>query len=150
MHSNFWRSGLALVLLGVCAPAAATLGEDLNSVLVDQAQLQAGLEVKSTARFAVHGMQLPSGTVVREYVSPAGIVFAVSWQGPSMPDLRQVLGRYFASYVDAVKNQATGGGARALEQSGLVVQSGGHMRAFFGRAYIPAMLPRGVSVEEIQ
>ncbi|MBK5104793.1 MAG: DUF2844 domain-containing protein [Burkholderiales bacterium] len=150
MQSKFWCSGLALVLLGVCAPAAATLGEDLSSVLLDQAQLQAGLEVTSTAGFAVHSMQLPSGTTVREYVSPAGMVFAVSWQGPSMPDLRQVLGRYFAAYVDAVKNQATVGGARALQQSGLVVQSGGHMRAFFGRAYVPAMLPRGVSAEEIQ
>lgn len=150
MRSKLRSTGFALALLMVCAPATAALGEDVNSVLSDQAHLQAGLQVTSTAKFAVHRMQLPSGTTISEYVSPAGMVFAVSWQGPAMPDLQQVLGRYFSAYVDALKNKNAAGGARTLEQSGLVVQSGGHMRAFFGRAYVPAMLPRGVSAEEIQ
>jgi len=147
MQSILRSTGFALALLMVCTPATATLGEDVNSVLSDQAHLQAGLQVTSTAKFAVHRMQLPSGTTVSEYVSPAGMVFAVSWQGPAMPDLQQLLGRYFTAYVDALKNQSA---ARSLEQSGLVVQTGGHMRAYFGRVYIAPMLPRGVSVEEIQ
>jgi len=49
---------------------------------------------------------------------------------------------------DAARTQ--GSGPRASQQPGLVVQSGGHMRAFFGRAYIPQMLPRGISAAEIQ
>jgi hypothetical protein len=149
-QSRFGAGSLALLLLGVSVPAAATLGEDASSVPADQTRLQAGLEVVSTAKFAVHRLRLPSGTTIKEYVSPAGMVFAVSWQGPEMPDLQQVLGRYFAAYVDALKSQGAGGVARAAERSGLVVQTGGHMRAFFGRAYVASMLPRGVSAEEIQ
>lgn len=150
MHLKWRHAGLALVLLGACAPAAATLGEDLGSVLADQAQLQGRLEIASTARYSVHSLQLASGTTVREYVSPAGMVFAVSWQGPAMPDLQQLLGRYFPAYVEAVKNQGVAGGARATAPSGLVAQSGGHMRAYTGRAYLAPMLPRGVGAEEIQ
>lgn len=139
-----------MLLSGVCLSAAATLGEDAGSVAVDQAQLQAGLKVSGTAKFSVHQLQLSSGTMVKEYVSPAGMVFAVSWQGPSIPDLQQVLGRYFEAYVDMLKNRGNAGGASATQQSGLVVQSGGHMRAYFGRAYIAPMLPRGVAAEEIE
>jgi hypothetical protein len=32
----------------------------------------------------------------------------------------------------------------------LVVQSGGQMRAFFGRAYLPAQVPQGVALDDIR
>jgi hypothetical protein len=150
MESKVWLTSLALVSLVVSVPAAATLGEDVNSVPADQAQMQGTLKITSAAKFAVHEIQLPSGTVVKEYVSPAGMVFAVSWQGPSIPDLQQVLGRYFEQYTEAAKTQGAGPGPRVTQQPGLVVQSGGHMRAFFGRAFAPQMLPRGVLAEDIQ
>jgi hypothetical protein len=150
MYSKLRSAGLALLLLAVCVPARATLGESVGTVSDDQAQLQAALEVATSEKFAVHRLQLPTGTSVNEYVSPAGMVFAVSWQGPAMPDLQQLLGRYFAAYVEAVKNQTGVSGARSAEQSGLVVQTGGHMRAYFGRVYVAAMLPHGVSAEEIR
>jgi hypothetical protein len=149
MKSLIRRCGIALLFLGLCAPAAATLGEDAGSVLADQVQMQATLEVAQSAGFAVHRMRLSSGTTVRQYVSSAGLVFAVSWQGPSMPDLQQLLGRYFQPYVEAARSQGAGA-ARMVQLPGLVVQTGGHMRAYSGRAYVPLMLPRGVSVEEIQ
>jgi hypothetical protein len=150
MRRKLWPIGLALGLLGFSVPAAATLGEDASSVPVDQAQMQATLQITSAAKFAIHELHLPSGTVVREYVSPAGMVFAVSWQGPVLPDLQQVLGRYFEQYVQAAQTQDGAAGSRATQQPGLVVQTGGHMRAFFGKAYVPQMLPRGVLSEEIQ
>jgi hypothetical protein len=150
MESKRWLARLVLVSLAVSAPAAATLGEDAGSVRVDQAQTQGTLQVRSAAKFAVHELQLPSGIVVREYVSPAGMVFAVTWQGPSLPDLQQLLGRYFEQYIAAANTQDGAPAARTTQQSGLVVQTGGHMRAVFGRAYVPQMLPRGVLAEEIQ
>lgn len=146
MRMKFWAGGLALTLFALCTPAAATLGEDADSVRTDRARLQAALEIRDAAKFAVHRLLLPSGTTVSEYVSPAGMVFAVSWQGPEIPDLQQVLGRYFAAYVEAVKNR----NAPSADPSGLMVQTGGHMRAYFGRAYVAGMLPRGVLAEEIE
>ena len=150
MKSKVWLTNLALVSLALSDPAAATLGEDVNSVRADQAQTGGSLQITGAANFAVHEIQLPSGTVVKEFVSPAGMVFAVSWQGPSIPDLQQVLGRYFGQYTGAAKAQGAGPGARMTQQPGLVVQSGGHMRAFFGRAYVPQMLPRGVLADDIR
>jgi len=150
MQSKLWSCGLALALASACAPAAATLGEDTDSVAADAAQLQAKIDIAPGYRFDVHRLQLPSGLSVKQYVSPAGMVFAVSWRGPDMPDLQQLLGRYFQTYVDALKRQEGASGPRTVVQPGLVAQSGGHMRAFFGRAYIPLMLPQGVSEKEIQ
>lgn len=150
MESKLWLTSLALVALVASVPAAATLGEDVASVAADQKQMQGTLQITSAAKFAVHEIRLPSGTVVKEFVSPAGMVFAVSWQGPSLPDLQQVLGRYFDEYSGAVRSRGIGPASRRTQGSGLVVQSGGHMRAFFGRAYVEQMLPRGVLAEEIQ
>ena len=149
MQSKHWSGGLALVLLAICAPAAATLGEDVASVPADQVRMQATLQTENAAGFAVQRLLLPSGASVSEYVSSSGMVFAVSWQGPELPDLQQLLGRYFEAYVEAVKSRASGG-ARSVQQRGLVVQTGGHMRAYYGRVYVPAMLPRGVAEEQIQ
>ena len=150
MESKVWLSGFSLAFLIASFPAAATLGEDVSSVSADQKQMQGTLQITGAGKFAVHEIQLPSGTAVKEYSSPAGMVFAVSWQGPSLPDLQQVLGRYFEQYTDAAKVQGAGRGPRAIQQPGLVVQSGGHMRAFFGRAYVPQMLPPGVVAEDIR
>ena len=150
MASKLWLTSVALVSLAVSAPAAATLGEDVSLVRADQTQMQGTLRITNTAKFAVHEIHVPSGTVVKEYVSPAGMVFAVSWKGPWLPDLQQVLGRYFEQHAAAAKTKGGGPGPRVTQQPGLVVQSGGHMRAFFGQAYVPQMLPRGVLAEDIQ
>lgn len=148
-----WRSALlgALGLIaGIVAwPAQAALGEPVASVETDRLQAGATLRVLPSAAYTVHELQSPSGTVVREYVSPAGIVFGVAWQGPSMPDLRQVLGTYFDRYVQAAAKR-TARGPVAVEQPGLVVQSSGHMRAFLGKAYIPEALPAGVGADAIR
>jgi len=150
MRLKLQAAALAVVLLAACLPAAATLGEDASSVAADQTQLQAALRLSRAVKFSVHQLQLPSGTTVNEYVSPAGMVFAVSWQGPSIPDLQQVLGRYFDAYVAAMRNRGSGNSAPAMQPAGFVAQSGGHMRAFYGRAYVASMLPRGVLAEEIK
>ena len=139
-----------LLLLCVSLSAAATLGEDVRSVAADQAQMEAALEITGAGKFSLHQLRLPTGTVVREYVSPSGMVFAVTWRGPVPPDLQQVLGRFFEDYAAAVRPQDAGSGSRGVQRTGLVAQSGGHMRAFFGRAYLQQMLPRGVTIEEIR
>jgi hypothetical protein len=112
--------------------------------------MQGTLQITGAAKFSVHEIRLSSGIAVRQYVSPSGMVFAVSWQGPSIPDLQQVLGRYFDQYSETVRTRGTGSAPGVSQQTGLVVQSGGHMRAFFGKVYVQQMLPHGVLVEEIQ
>jgi len=144
-------SGVALLMLAVPLTASAALGGDAASVQADQQQLHGTLRlaVRGGERFVVHELQAPSGTVIRQYAAPNGIVFGVAWEGPSMPDLRQVLGGYFQQYVDAAKSRRARG-PLVIQQPGLVMRSGGHMRAFHGQAYDPRMLPEGVGPEEIR
>lgn len=135
--------------LAIALPAVAALGGDEATVQADQAQIRGSLRIARTARYAVHEIEAPSGTIVKQYVSPAGKVFAVAWQGPRMPDLRQVLGEHFDAYLEAVRNKRARGPV-SIRQPGLVVHSSGHMRAFVGKAYLPEMLPQGVAADEIR
>jgi hypothetical protein len=144
---------MAAALVATAAPAWGSLGGDAASVQADQIHLQGTRTLKAANSYTVHEIQAASGTVVREYVSAAGKVFAIAWHGPWMPDMRQLLGSYFDQYAQA--NQAQRGarmrrGPILINQPGLVVQIGGHQRAFAGRAYVPEMLPSGVSAENIQ
>jgi hypothetical protein len=145
-----WLMSMALIALALSAPASAALGENVGSVQTDQVQMKATLRVGSSGKYTVHELQTPAGTLIREYASPSGTVFGVAWEGPSLPDLRQILGTYFNAYTEAPKTKRTGRRSLAVEQAGLVVHSRGHVRAFFGQAYIPQMLPPDVSADEIQ
>jgi hypothetical protein len=141
---------IALVMLALPFSASATLGESSTSTEVDRASMKATLRMLPAVKYTVHEIQTPSGTAVREYVSSAGTVFAVAWQGPVIPDLRQALGIYFDRYTEAAKGKHAGHRHLAIREPDLVVQSNGHMRAFSGRAYLPQLLPQGVTVEEIR
>ena len=144
---------IVIVSLTTALPAFAALGGDTSSVHSDQAHMQGSLRTTQTGAYTLHEIQAATGTVVREYVSPSGKVFAVAWQGPWPPDMRQLLAAYFVEYQQALQSQTNSRAGRrplTIQQPGLVVQSGGHMRSFAGRAYIPQMLPQGVSAEEIR
>ena len=143
-------AGVLALLLLLSGPAVAALGGTEASIAADQAKLKATRRIEAAPQYTVHEIRQASGTVVREYVSAQGQVFAVAWQGPQMPDLRQVLGSYFADYRAAAAAKRAGRGLVRLRQPGLVLHSGGHMRAFFGQAYIPQLLPAGVNIDEIR
>ena len=133
---------------------SATLGSDVASVSDDRVKMQGALlGISRGDSFDVHQMQSATGTTVREYVSTTGQVFAVSWEGPWMPDLRQMLGPYFDAYqrnLAAARNSRRSHGPITIRAGDLVVQIGGHPRAFAGKAYIERMLPRGMQPETIR
>jgi hypothetical protein len=115
--------------------------------------MRASLKTTAAEKYTVHEIQSPSGTIVREYLSPAGKVFAVAWRGPFLPDLHQILGTSFQPFAQAAhaqKARRPGHGPVLVQQDGLVVKSSGHARNFFGKAYLPALLPQGVSAEDIR
>ena len=143
----------AVVLIAAAMPAKASLGGDAASIQADQLHMQGSRTMKPAESYAMHEIQAANGTVVREYLSAEGKVFAIAWHGPWIPDMRQLLGSYFDQYAQATQAQR---GARMrrgpilINQPGLVVQIGGHPRAFTGRAYVPEMLPSGVGAGNIQ
>jgi hypothetical protein len=148
--SGRWSLGVALVLQALSSPALAALGGDMDSVSSDLVKMKGTLRTISAAAYTVHEIQTPSGTTVREYVAPTGKVFAVAWRGPKMPDLEQTLGSYFAQLTAAPRPVHPNHAHFTLTEPGFVLQSSGHMRAYFGRAYVPQLLPPNVSVGDIQ
>jgi len=139
-----------VVAVTVAAPAFAALGGDATSVQADLVKMKGALRTTSSAAFTVHEITTSYGTVVREYLSPGDKVFAVSWHGPVIPDLRQMLGGYYGQYEQAASTPHVGGHRHlAIERPGLVVQSSGRMRAFSGRAWAPDLLPQNFSANDI-
>jgi hypothetical protein len=151
--SKLWLLALALLALALPFRAWAVLGGGVRSVQDDQVHMQGALRITNAQAFTVHEIRAPQGTVVREYVSPAGKVFGVAWEGPLLPDLRQVLGEHFDHFtqaVEAARASRHGHGSLVIQLPGLVVESTGHMRSFQGRAYIPETLPEGVHADAIR
>lgn len=155
---NSMKTQMILAGALVCAladpfVAAASLGGTADTVEADRARMQASLRMTKKDLYTVHELTAPNHVVVREFVSPTGIVFGVAWQGPTRPDLQQLLGGYFAHFQEAAKAQKQNGAGRRrmlVREPDLVVEGGGHARAFVGRAYVPGLLPAGVPAEEIQ
>lgn len=150
MKHTMLMTCIASLLLAMAIPAMAELGGNAASIEADLAHLKASRRVVNAQKYTVHEMHMSSGTVVREFVTAQGQVFAVAWQGPFMPDLRQVLGSYYEPYLNEAKFSRSRRGPVLVQQTDLVVHSGGHMRAFFGRAYLPQLLPTDVQVDEIK
>ena len=150
-------AALAACIFGLCgalllqAPAAAHLGGDADSVGADRDALRAELRSTPMQQYDLHEITTASGTMVHEYTTRQGTVFAVTWQGPVPPDLHQLFGSYYEKYQSAAAAQARPGMHRQLIIAGgdLVVQLTGHLRAFHGRAYVPSLVPAGVSAAEL-
>lgn len=143
---------LSAVLIAALGPriAGATLGEPEVTVQSDVAQLRASIKNSDDrASYRVHEIRLPGGTLLREFVAPGGNVFAVAWNGPTKPNLRQALGKYFDAMVSAPKPKFADRRHLQIQQGDLVVQSSGHMRAFSGRAYLASAIPSGVNLGDL-
>jgi hypothetical protein len=146
---------IAMVAMGQINAAQAYLGGNGASVDADRAHMgvrqAASAAPSASGTYTVHEATLPSGTVVRQYVSKADMVFAVTWSGPFKPDLRQILGAYFDTMIARQAGQVHVGRPFISQRaSDLVIESYGHPRSFFGRAYLPAALPPGITPAEIQ
>ncbi|AOJ69035.1 MULTISPECIES: DUF2844 domain-containing protein [Burkholderia] len=94
------------------------------------------------------------GTTIREYATRTGQIFAYTWDGPTSPNLRQLLGERFAIYqghaVATDPRVRAGLHAGRVAQADFVVEAGGRMRAYVGRAWLPGAVPAGVSIDALR
>jgi hypothetical protein len=157
MMNSQCRTGLALLgmtLALAAAPCRASLGgapSQFGAASVRQAHALAAVTPGAkAASYNVNATQLPNGTTVREYAA-GGVVFAVAWEGPFLPDLRELLGRHFATLTDDSARQPMAGHNRIrIARPDVTIESGGHMRAYNGRAWVNGLLPAGFDTNEIQ
>ncbi len=153
LHILFLCLILSMVVLAIAPLARGTLGESVDSVTSDQKALSA-VKRATTVRngYTVHEFEL-DGTAVREYVSPAGIVFGIAWNGLTYPDLTPLLGAYADEYEAALQQTPRSPGLKRqqlVKTDRVVVEKWGQMRNLQGRAYAPALIPPGVSIDEIK
>jgi hypothetical protein len=90
---------------------------------------------------------------VRQYVGPSGQVYAVSWDGPAMPDVAALLGTWFDRYrqgASAALSTANSLHSSRVDGSDLVVETAVRLRHFSGRAWLPDALPAGVAATDIE
>jgi hypothetical protein len=147
-HYPFVLAALGSLWVG---EARACLGGDLTSVLDDAVAMRGAVQTSPLQQSEIQEIVSDNGMRVREFLNPQGIVFAVTWAGPAAPDLQRLLGNQFAVYTTALTTRTRLGLQRSVRvaTSVLVVESDGHLRHFTGRAYLPALLPSGLSMAEI-
>ncbi len=139
----------ALLLLGA-TPALAALGGPLAAASADGSPSLSARSLRAGTAAGLGGATVitASGVTVHEYAGPDGTVFALSWSGPTVPDLQRLYGSYFPSYVAGRGTPGPGAYRAPVRVRGpqLVAHAWGHMRDYAGSAYVPALVPPGVDL----
>ena len=131
-----------LVAWAVLGGSTATVAQDGQPVAPngrELAQQSQGLQQQSIVT--------AQNVTVTEY-SAGGVVFAIRWSGPVMPDLSHLLGTYFSQYAAKIPSPTAANRNKpiAIVTPNLVAHSSGHMRAFSGSAYAPDLVPAGLNL----
>ena len=143
-------SGPAHAQLGTTVAIAATgissssNAADATAQVLQQAENSAARWQESTDANQIR---------VRQYVSSSGQVYAVSWDGPAMPDVAVQLGTWFDRYrqeASAALPNASGLHSSRVSSSDLMVETAVRLRDFSGRAWLPGALPAGVTAADIE
>ena len=142
---------VSLIMIIDLPRAWAALGEAASSVETDRVALAGQLNMIQAQLYTIQEITT-SELVVREYVF-GDTVFAVAWRGRRPPNLVSLLGAYFQEYQEAAAAAANGPrmrGMTRIQGARVVVEAGGHPGDIRGRAYVPSLLPSGVTKEMIQ
>lgn len=132
-------------------PVLAILGESSTTVEQDRAMLNGTHRSQPETGFTVHILEAP-GAIIREYTSPAGVVFGVSWRHHTgLLNLDKLFGAYYEEYHQAVARQPRlSQRFHRIETEHLIVERGGRMGATWGRVWVVPLLPPGISKEQIK
>ncbi|WP_321791403.1 DUF2844 domain-containing protein [Caballeronia sp. J97] len=140
---------LTILAIGASVDVHAQLGATVPAADVSHGdvvqQAQGGL-------VQYHETTDANGIVVREYVDSSGQVYAVSWRGPAMPDIRSLLGQYFETFRQGANASTADAGLHTsrVAKGDLVVENRVRLREFSGRAWLASALPPGVTSTDIQ
>ena len=149
---NFLK--LALAVAGMLPLASyAALGGAPGTGAASQSVLRSAVSLNASAAATPYTMRTTSGAdgvTIHEYVLPSNVVFAVTWQGPVRPDMSTLLGSYFPNFTNAAAQRARGAGPMIEHNGDFHIESAGRAGRFFGKAYLPRLVPINVRVEQLQ
>jgi hypothetical protein len=147
MRAAPFFSALLLAYAGLSHAALGGLPEQFNT----EGTTVVSSVSSAVSNYVTRDTTLATGTHVSEYVSDSGVVFAVTWDGPVLPDLKALLGKYFDTMVaESARIPRAGRSPVAISRPEVVINSGGHMRAFEGSAWIPAEFPTGFTADDVR
>ena len=144
-------AAVGIALISMAPPAFAALGGKAATVDTDRVRLHARLSRSALAGSTQNDLTLNDGTVTRQFTNADGVVFAVSWNGPMRPNLRQLFGDYYPRLQSAAAKSARLHARLAMSanDSDFVVRSGGHPGAFWGYAILPGRVPAGFDASRL-
>jgi hypothetical protein len=131
---------LALGSLMLPATSSAELGGNTDSIFSEQKVFNSQLSNTQLGGVFIYTHTLPSGIMIQEYLSSNGVVFAVTWSGPVLPNFQILLGNYFKDYLTAIKESRR---SVYLNNENVIIQSSGMMGAFQGFAFLTKQAPTG-------
>ncbi|MBT2790380.1 DUF2844 domain-containing protein [Paraburkholderia strydomiana] len=104
----------------------------------------------SAAPYSVRQSVDANGVTIREYMLSDNVVFAVTWDGPVRPNMRALLGSYFANYVASGQSGVRGSGPLIEGNDDFRIESAGRLGRFFGMAWVPRLMPAGVRPGDLE
>ena len=144
---------LGCIVWALSPPFAwAVLGQATTTYPSNAASVFSAPMFAANNLYTMTAVTIDSGIVIKEFTRPDGLVFAVSWRGPVLPDLSSLLGTYFPVFMQANEEAwATGrrGSPVSVAKDGLVVQASGRRPHFFGYAYVTHLTPSGVNIKDV-
>ncbi|MGV7246940.1 DUF2844 domain-containing protein [Burkholderia sp. PAMC 26561] len=151
------RAASAVLLAAAAGSVHAQLGSTLGNAAIGSGTSNAlAAVIHQAGNSAVRWQETTDANQirVRQYLSPAtGLVYAVSWDGPAMPDVSALLGTWFDRYrqgASAALESASGLHSSRVDGSDFVVETHVRLRDFSGRAWLPDALPAGVAAADIE
>ena len=127
--------------------AQAELGGNLASITQEQKTFGSTLTTSPQSTYTIYIQSISPDLVIKEYVSNSGNIFGVSWRGSTLPDFQVILGNYYSNYLSAQQKNPR---SIFLQDDNLVLESGGIMGGYIGRAYLPKQVPVGIAPASIQ
>lgn len=155
-------SKIALALAALCPLAShATLGgtpgvpgTNERALSATRSLLQSAATpataAATAASYTVREAVDSAGVTIHEYVLPDNVVFAVTWQGPVRPDMSALLGSHFPNFANANDGRWRGTGPLVQHDGDFHIESAGHAGHFFGKAYLPRLVPAHVQIRDLQ
>ncbi|WP_408391591.1 DUF2844 domain-containing protein [Paraburkholderia sediminicola] len=139
----------AMVITVLCTGADARA--ELGGTMPTQANsIAAASQTLLNGALRLRTLTDAGNTTINEYATNTGQIIAYTWQGPTMPDLRALLGKYADSYKTGAAAAVPDGNLHAsrVVRPDVIVESGGPMRGYAGRAWLPSALPSGVTADD--
>ncbi|MCE7528026.1 DUF2844 domain-containing protein [Polynucleobacter sp. IMCC 30228] len=137
----------SIFLLVLPMVSQAELGGNLASINLEQKTFGSTLTSSPQTGYTIYSQNINPGLVIKEYLTNNGNVFAVTWKGPNLPNFQVVLGSYYSNYLTALQNNPR---AIFFQDDNIVIESGGVMGGYVGRAYLPKQFPAGMTSANIQ